>query len=297
MSNKRFGFLPLAVLVAMVCLSLAACQSQATTTGSAPGSGAGLSVTPFASIKLNVTPGEKTTQQLALSLGKQGQTMAIAVDVEGLGTSLNGSPQGIAPVQDTGPYSARTFITVNKSSFQLKPGKSQNIIATIAVPANVGAGARFAIIYIHQQAPAGGKGAQSVSSFNIPVLLTIQGSTLTQTGKITGLSTSAITNGQPIQILTDFQNTGNMYFKVEGEVTISDAQGQTLGTLSIPLTANSTLPGAAREIVTNFTPTSALAVGTYTIYAKITLQDGTLLDELTGTFAITSAYVPATTTP
>ena len=223
--------------------------------------------------------------------------MAIEVDVMGLSTSLNGTVQGIAAAQDTGPYSARSFITMNQSLLQLKPGKSLNIIATITVPANVGAGARFAIIYIHQQAPAGGKGAQSVSSFNIPVLLTIQGSALTQTGKITGLSTNPITSGQPIQILTNFQDTGNMYFKVQGKITVSDAQGQTLGTLSMPLTANSIIPGLPRQIITTFTPANALAVGTYTIDAKVTLADGTLLDESTNTFVITTAYAPPAAKP
>ena len=218
--------------------------------------------------------------------------MQIAVDVMGFGCSLSGAPQGLAPEQDTGPYSARGFITVNQSSFQLKPGKSQDIIATIAVPADVGAGGRFAIIYIHQQTPAGGTGAGSTSSFNVPVLLTVKGSALTRTGKITGLSTGAVTSGQPIAITTDFQNTGNIYFKITGQVTVKDANGQTVAALAIPLTPSSIIPGAIREIVTNFTATTTLAAGTYTVDCKVTLEDGTLLDESTGTFQITTEYVP-----
>jgi hypothetical protein len=301
MRNKPFVILWLVAVAVILCLSLVACQSPKATPETTPqtipettlaSAGAGLSLTPFASIKLDVTPGDKVTQQMALSLGAQDQAMDIAVDVMGFGISLDGTPQAIAPAQDTSPYSARPFITVNTSSFQLKPGKSQNIIATITVPANVGAGGRFAIIYIHQQIPAGGTGAQSASSFNIPVLLTIKGSTFTQTGKITSLSTSAVTSGQPIRIMTDFQNTGNIYFKVKGEVTVTDAQGRTLHTMSIPLTASSIIPGATREIQTDFTPTNALAAGTYTIDSKVTLADGTLLDKSTSTFEVTTDYVP-----
>jgi hypothetical protein len=214
----------------------------------------------------------------------------------GFGCSLSGAPQGLEPAEDTSPYSARSFITVNKSSFQLNPGKSQDIIATIAVPANVDAGGRFAIIYVHQQTPAAGTNAQNVSSFNIPVLLTIKGSIFTQTGKITGLNTGTVTNGQPIVITTDFHNTGNIYFKIEGEVTVKDTLGQNISTLYIPLTPSSIIPESTREIVTDFIAANELAVGTYTVDCKVTLQDGTLLDETTATFKVTTEYVPPTVT-
>jgi hypothetical protein len=294
MHNKRFVFLSLGVVGVILCLVVVACSHRVTTTVT---TGSGLSVTPFESIKLNVTPGEKTTQQLTVSLGIQSTAMKIAVDVMGFGSSPSGSPQVIEPAEDTGQYTARLFITLSKSSFELKPGESQNIIARISVPANVGAGGRFALIYIHQQIPAGGTGAGSASAFNIPVLLTIEGSTLTQTGKITALSASGVTSGQPIWITTEFQNTGNVYFKAEGNVAVINAQGQTVDTLSIPLTASSIIPGATRQILTNFTPTSALAVGTYTIDSKVMLQDGTLMDESTSTFAVTTEYVPPVVTP
>ena len=295
MRNKRFVFYALAAAAVILCLSTAVtgCSTKkATTVSSTVVSGTGLSLTPFASMKLDVTPGETTTQKMTLSLGAEGQTMQIAVDVMGFGCSLSGAAQGLEPAQDTSPYSARGFITINKKSFQLKPGTSQDISATITIPKKVGAGGRFALIYVHQQTPAGGTGTGSVSSFNIPVLLTIKGSTLTQTGKITGLSTGAVTSGQPIAITTDFQNTGNIYFKIIGQVTVKDGNGQTVATLAIPLTPSSIIPGATREIITNFTATRTLAAGTYTVDCKVTLEDGTLLDESTGTFQITAEYVP-----
>ena len=114
--------------------------------------------------------------------------------------------------------------------------------------------------------------------------------------RLPALTTSAVTSGQPISILTYFQNTGNIHFKVEGEVTVKDAQGQTLDKISIPLSASSILPGATRQLTATLPSTSALATG-YTIDSKVTLQDGTVLDETTSTFPITTQYVPPTTTP
>jgi len=285
--HKRFVLLSSALVVILLSLSLVPIPVFADS---------GLTISPFGAIALNVTPGEKTTQQIELTLGQQSQAMDIAIDVVGFGSTLDGTAQVIEPAQDTDSDSARSFITINKNTFLLEPGESQNIIATISIPANVGNGGRYALIYIHQLPNTAAPGAQSLSSFNIPVLLTIQGSTLVQTGKITAISTTAVNNGQPPDILTYFQNTGNIHYKVQGYVTVKDAQGQTLDNISIPLSASSILPGAIRLLDITLPSTSATLTEGDTIDAKITLQDGTLLDETASTFPITTQYVPPTTT-
>ncbi|MGA7728123.1 MAG: hypothetical protein WCA62_04635, partial [Dehalococcoidales bacterium] len=162
----------------------------------------------------------------------------------------------------------------------------------IQVPQNVGDGGRYAMINISEQS-ANGSGVQTVAAVDVQVALTIKGSQLIHTGKITGLSASVVT-GQPINILTDFQNTGNHHFDVQGEVTIKNAKGQTIGTIAIPLTTSSILPGTARQLKSTLTTKSRLAPGTYTIDSKIMLEDGTLLDETTNTFGLTTQYVPPT---
>jgi hypothetical protein len=283
-NKKRCLFLSLAAAAVLLCLSLAAVPASASS---------GMSLTPFASITADVTPGETLTHQMTLTLGDQDQAVDMAVDVMGFGISLDGSAQAIAAVQDTSPYSARSFISVDQGSFHLAPGGSQNITATIVVPADVGAGGRYAIIYFHQQQPAGGAGgAGSLSAFNIPVLLTIKGSTLIHTGKISAVSAGKALTGQPVTILTNFQNTGNHHFKVQGQVTVKNAQGQTLDTLAIPLTASSILPGATIQLQAAIPASGALAAGSYTADSKVMLEDGTLLDEASGTFAVAA---PVTT--
>lgn len=290
MRKKRLFFLTLVAVTSLLCLSLLAVPVSADSTG--------LTVTPFEAIELDATPGQTITQQLRIALGAQSQAMTIAVDVMGFGTALNGSLQDLTPAQDTSSYSARSFISIDNPSFQLEPGASQNITATITIPANVGDGGRYAIIYIHQELPAGQAGAGTTSAFNIPVLLTIEGSQLTQTGKITGITTSAITSGQPVNILTNFQNTGNIHFKVDGQVTVQNAKGETIGTMTIPLTSTSIIPGDTRQLETTLTSTSVLTPGTYTIDSKVTLADGTVLDESTSTFVVKTNYVapPAAST-
>lgn len=243
-------------------------------------------------ISTDVTPGETFTHTITISLGDSGQAMDMSVQVYGMGQSSDGTYQLLDADHDISQYSARTFITVDKSSFHLDPGSSESVTATIQVPQNVGVGGRFAIIYFRSQPLAGSQGVGIVSAINATVFLTVKGSQLNQTGTITGVTTGTITNGQPVDVITTFQNTGNTYFKVEGSVTITSDQGVILDTIPAPLTDSSIIPGMSRNIEAVFTPSSGLPPGTYNISSKIMLSDGTVLDQSTGTFAVKAPYVP-----
>jgi hypothetical protein len=122
--------------------------------------------------------------------------------------------------------------------------------------------------------------------------LTIKGSQLNQTGSITGITSGTITNGQPINITTTFQNTGNIYFKVEGQTTITNDQGVTLDTIPMPLTNSSIIPGMSRNLDAVYTPSGSLSPGTYTIRSVVMSSDSILLDKSDGTFTIKAPYKP-----
>jgi hypothetical protein len=255
----------------------------------------GLSVSN-AEIVTNVTPGQTLTESMTVSIGANDPATQITAQVTGVAQSLQGGYELLDAAQDTGPYSARTFVTLSTSSFQLQPGGSQSVTATIQVPQNAGAGARFAIINFATQPVAGSSGVGIITAVDVPVYLTISGTQLTETGKITGISTSTVTSGQPLNILINFENTGNNYFKVQGTDTVTNAQGQTVGTMSIPLTSSSIIPGMTRQLSTTLTSASTLPVGTYTINSQVTLSDGTVLDQSTSTFNLTTKYVAPTVT-
>jgi len=118
----------------------------------------------------------------------------------------------------------------------------------------------------------------------------VNSSKLIHTGRITQVASGEITTGQPIKILTDFQSTGNHHFKVKGEVTVTNDQGQNLDTISIPVTASSILPGMVRQLEASFTPSVVLDAGTYTVDSKVMLEDDTLLDQSSTTFQVTAPY-------
>ncbi len=256
----------------------------------------GVSLTPFESIKIDVAPGQTVIHQLTLQLGQQDVAMDMTVDILGYGGSLDGTPQGIDPSIDISPYSARSFVTVDNHSFQLQPGGKQEVTATISVPSNVGDGGRYAIIYIHEQPPAGGGSTGSLSAFNIPILLTIKGSSLSHTGKITEITSGKVANGQPIEIITSLQNTGNHQFKVMGDVTVTNSQGEVFGTIQVPLSTSSIIPTNSTQIIVNFIPKVTLPVGVYSLKSRLILEDGTALVSASGSFEIKDSYVPPSTT-
>ena len=240
-----------------------------------------------------VSPGQIFTQTMNVSIGPNTPATTVTVDIDGVAQSNNGTYILLDAAHDTSPDTARPFITVNKSSFYLQPGGSQALVATISIPQDASLGGYFAVIHISNPPVAeSGSNLAISTAVNDPVYLTIKGSQLNQTGTITGITTGTITNSQPITITTSFQNTGNIYFKVEGQTTITNDQGVTLGTIPMPLTSSSIIPGMSRNLEAIFTPSGSLSPGTYTIRSVVMSSDSILLDKSDGTFTIKAPYKP-----
>ncbi len=219
----------------------------------------------------DVSPGETLTHKMNVGIGESDLAMDIAVEVRDLGES-----------------SARDFITINNPSFHLEPGQSQDVMATIKVPLKVGEGGRYAIIRIAQK-PAAAAGISSLVAIEVPVRLTIKDSQLIHQGQITEVSAEVI-SGKPVDMFTTFKNTGNHHFKFKGEVTVSNARGEVLDTIYIPLILSPVIPSLSQRLKVSFIPKGALALGVYSVKSRVMLEDGTLLDEKEGSFKVTELY-------
>jgi hypothetical protein len=251
----------------------------------------GITVTN-AGIVATVSQGQVFTHTMNVSIGATTPATVVIVSVDGVAQAPDGTYILLDAASDTNPNTARPFITVNTNSFHLNPSQSQDVTATITVPQNA-SGGYFAVIRIsNPPVITAGSNVAISTSVNVPVYLTIKDSQLTQTGKITGISTGDITNGKPVAITTTFQNTGNTYFKVWGQVSVTTDQGFILDTMPIPTTVSSILPAMSREFETDYIPGGTMLPGTYHISAKIMIQDGTVLDQSTSTFTIKAPYVP-----
>lgn len=284
-SGRHLAALMLAVMVLALLLALVALPASANP---------GLTVSN-AILVTDVSPGQALTRKMTVSIGNTDRATDITVQVMGMAQFPDGAFGALAASQDTSPYSARQFITVDKSSFHLEPGGSQDVTATIQVPQDVGAGGRYAIINMATQATPGGAGISYIAAVNVPIYLTVKGSQLVHTGKVTAVAAEEPVSGQPINISTTFQNTGNHNFKVKGELTVNNTQGQNLDTFSTPVTDSSILPGMTRQLKANYIPKCTLAPGNYTIISKVMLENGSLLDESSTTLEVKTTYVPPQT--
>ncbi|MGA2933798.1 MAG: hypothetical protein ABSD81_01425 [Methanomicrobiales archaeon] len=263
-----------------------------------------LAIQPVASLRVEsgdfriaVSKGDTYTIPIAVSIGSQESAGDYAIDVGGFGETPDGIYQSLPASNDTSSFSARPYITVNQPTVHLNPGEREYSNITIRVPANAPDGGRYALILVHPAPAAGGAGSGISTAVQIPVMLTIAGSTLTQTGSITNLATGEMVTGEPIKILTTLKNTGNYhYYGAFVNVTVTDAAGKVVATTSTDPSRPAIIPGYAITFVTPITAT--LSPGTYTVKADAKLADGmVLLDSKTASFTIQTPYVPPTPTP
>jgi hypothetical protein len=239
----------------------------------------------------SISPGGTDTYVMTITLGANEQPTDLTVQVAGFGQTLDGVYIPLTAENDVNPYSARSFITLDNSTIHLEPGSQQNVNATINLPQNVGAGGRYAIIYI-RSLPSGASNYET--AVDVPVFITIAGTTPKETGSILQINSGTVTIGQPLTITTTFQNTGNIhYYSAVNEVTMTDSNGAFVANVSTSPMAYAIIPGntvkfVAQPAVNNLQP------GTYTVDSKV-LLNGQVLDENSTTLTITTNYIPPVT--
>jgi hypothetical protein len=237
----------------------------------------------------NIAPGSSAIHTMNISTSPGDSPMDLTFDILGLGQSLQQTNTGLTPELDTSPFSARTYITVNPQTFHLEPGKSQEVKATIIVPQNAGAGGRYAMITVHNAATGSGS-TQIITAISIPIVITLEGTAINMTGKITNLSVADPIPGQPIKIITTLKNTGNFHYKVKTNVSVTDAAGKIVATGRSDVSTRSIVPPFTGEFETIIT--TPLKVGTYNITSTAIRDDGTVLDTKTIPYEIKGTYVP-----
>ncbi len=240
----------------------------------------------------NISAGGSDVHTMTVGIGPKDDPTDVQVDVLGFGQGMDKGYITLEPANDLSPYSARNFISLDKNTIHLEPGTAQNINANITLPGNVGAGGRYAIIYIHA---IPGKGKSFTTAVIVPVLITISGTTLVETGSITNLDVGDVIVGQPITITTTFKNTGNHhYYNTVNHVAVLDANGNVLADNSTIPSLYAIIPGS----IVGFTiqpDLKNLPLGTYTVDSKVLLESGQVLDNRTTTFAVKTNYVPPPT--
>jgi hypothetical protein len=244
-----------------------------------------------AKIMLDVKPGTNYIFPMAVSISSEDTASEYAIDILGFGQSLDaGSYQGLQPGEDTGPYSARSLVSLPSLTVHLQPGERKEFNATIRVPSNVGDGGRYAVILIHPAVTGTGQAAFATAVL-VPVLLTVEGSKLVETGEITSVSVGEVVAQKPITVATVLRNTGNHhYYGAVNRLTVTDAAGRQAATATSEPFPRAVIPGQSVRFETGIN--TGLPIGTYMVKSTMTLQDGTVLDEESSSFTVQEEYIP-----
>lgn len=239
-----------------------------------------------------VNAGDTVTHTITVSTTATDAPMDIAIDVLGFGQTADQSYSSLSPADDTSPYSARNFITLDTGSFHLNPGESKKITATIVIPKDVGDGGRYAMISLHN-APAMSGTTAYVTAISVPVMITIANSNFQKTGTISAIKASEPVIGKPLHILTSLKNTGNvLYYSTRNTVTVSDSGGNVTATSSTDPSVFAIIP--TNTVTYDVSLGKSLSPGTYSVKSEVSLENGALLDSATSQVEVKSPSLAPT---
>lgn len=225
----------------------------------------------------DAAPGEHISHELNVSLSSdEPASVNMATDLMDWYQYPNGLSIGIKDSPDITPYSAKNFLSVSPATFTLSPGSHQKVEIKGDMPS--GDGCKYAVVFVHTVPKAAKEGTGVAISFgmNTMVLLTISGSKLIKTGEIDNLSFEEPISSKQQNLTMIFKNTGNYHYKVNASAFLKDEKGDILSSDSHN-TKESIIPTARRIISFSIVPKSELTPGNYSVEAKVTLADGTVL--------------------
>jgi len=239
----------------------------------------------------DVAPGQTVTFPMTLSVASSDSPADLELSVLGFGNGPDGRYLGIDPAQDTNTYSARPLITLDKTTVHIAPGGQETVTATIKVPSTAGTGGRYALINIHTK-PLGGGAVALVTAINVPVMITLKGTQIAETGTIDSVTVGEIVQGKPLSITTAFVNSGNHhYYGVKNDVTVTDASGSTVAQAATVPLITAIVPGSKVNFVT--TINANLNPGTYTVVSRMTNSAGSVLATKSTPFTVSTAHAAA----
>ncbi len=113
----------------------------------------------------SIPAGGTDIQKMTVGIGADEDPTDVMIEVLGFGQTRDMVYTTLSPANDISPYSARKFISLDTNTVHIEPGTKKEVTATITLPKDVGAGGRYAIIYIHA---IPGKGKSFTTAVNVP---------------------------------------------------------------------------------------------------------------------------------
>jgi hypothetical protein len=202
----------------------------------------------------------------------------ILIEVLGYGTDISGNIKILEPFADNNSYSARTFITPQSQIVHAGAGQDIRVSVNVSIPQLVGSGGRYAIFRISAVVSISDDGIVKTSSAMVlPIKFTIRNSNLNKQGIIKELNVSGSLDNGNINVITLFQNIGNIHYKANIIIGIYDGE-KVINEVKTP-SVSFVLPFAIREIKSQVSSQELQFNTQYKLKVIASLDDGTVLAE------------------
>ncbi len=176
------------------------------------------------------------------------------ITVSNEGSTATGIVVAVRDLADSLPeFSSTGWIQATPNQFQLGPGELQEVAVHVEVPAAAQSGGRYATIFFRNASLNVGAGAAEGffgasglgAEIGAPFILTVRGGNLVLEGQVSRIVPLALASSL-IGFRVQIDNTGNVHMVASGELKLTDAQGKTVGTYSLPKTT-AILPGTSKS--------------------------------------------------
>ncbi|MDQ1399856.1 MAG: hypothetical protein QOK20_1788 [Acidimicrobiaceae bacterium] len=163
--------------------------------------------------------------------------------------NFTGGSDGSLVFQDSAPYSASEWVTIDPATFDVAPGATQIVTASITVPSAPEPGDhQVALVFL---VPAGQTSANIKINRGIgtPVYITVAGVTNDSTS-LSDLSAKGFATGGPVKITAKIHDTGTVHRDFRGATPLKISASGTAAAFP----DFTVMRGATREISTTWDP-------------------------------------------
>jgi hypothetical protein len=190
--------------------------------------GQGLEVSP-PSQDVSIDPGGTTTVTAKLR-NPSSNTLPITVHIEDFTAK---GDQGQVELTANSPYSVASWTKVSPAKFELAPGESQEVTATIKAPADA-AGGHFGSFVFSVQPDSPNGNAATVSQEIASLFLVKVSGPVDEKLVIKDFTAPSFSEFGPVDLSVNFSNTGNVYVKAFGLVNVTDMFGHKVADIVVP---------------------------------------------------------------
>lgn len=212
--------------------------------------------------EMKAEPGE-TIKIKSKVRNKSAAAVPITVRIEDFTATGEG---GQVALIDKSPYAVSSWMTIDQTSFILKPGETKEITGTAKVPMG-NAGGRYGSFVFAAGGGAAGPGSASVSQEVASLFLLRIAGAVEEQLLIDSFTAPSFLEFGPVPLTIKFTNRGNVHVRPQGLINIRNMFGKT--TKDIVLRGENVFPAATRvqsavlDTTWLFGPYTAQAVLTY----------------------------------